>query len=84
MDFPEDWVRGLKSVKGHPFAKQSNPTLYRAELNIGGTPEDTFLRFDGFKKGIGFRQWNKHWKILGYRTTKDTVFTCNLLEARTK
>ena len=21
-DFPEDWVRGLKSVKGHPFARQ--------------------------------------------------------------
>ena len=54
LDFAEDWVKGLKSVKGHPFAKQSNPTLYRAELNISGTPEDTFLRFDGFKKGSVF------------------------------
>ena len=54
LDFPEDWVKGLKSVKGHPFSKQSGPTLYRAELNISGTPEDTFLKFDGFKKGSVF------------------------------
>ena len=60
---PMEDLSGLRYTDNTSFRNQ--PTFLRGTLTIDGTPADTFLRTDGFKKGIvlvnGFnlgRYWN--------------------------
>ena len=54
MEFKQKFVESLKQLKGRSFAKANSPSLYRTELLIEGEPKDTYVRFDGWKKGSLF------------------------------
>ena len=60
---PMDDVSGMRSeTSDESFV----PTLFEGEFDAGDTPRDTFIRTDGFKKGVVFvngKPLSRYWEI---------------------
>jgi hypothetical protein len=54
LEFKQKFVESLKSEKGRKIDEKTIPALFRAELDIKGTPMDTFLKLDNWQKGQVF------------------------------
>ena len=64
LPLPMDDLRGIPFEDIKPFANR--PQLLRGTFTVSGTPEDTFVRMDGFKKGIIYingRCLSRYWEI---------------------
>jgi hypothetical protein len=54
LEFKEEFVNKLKTANWKPYSTET-PAIYRAVLDISGSPKDTFLKFDkNWNKGVTF------------------------------
>ncbi len=65
LEFKQKFVEELKNEKWLEFNSIKSPAIFRATLDISGKPNDTFLNFKKWNKGIVFvngfnigRYWN--------------------------
>jgi len=54
LEFKSRWVKGLANWRPIGAEKVKAPALFRATLNIPGTPAETFIDMSGWTKGIVF------------------------------
>jgi len=54
LDFKQSFVKSLVTENWLSFVNVKSPALFKAELDIIGTPKDTFLKLDNWVKGNAF------------------------------
>jgi beta-galactosidase len=64
LPLPLDNLNNISFGSIKPF--EGRPQLLRGSFTVDGTPEDTFVRMDGFKKGVIFvngKCLSRYWEI---------------------